>query len=200
MQMNKMKSLFLLLNCLFVCFSGCIIPESNHIEPDFYLLSETKLENNDSNASGNFSFYLREIELPRYLKDPRMVYRPTEHTVEFRESKRWGEPLEDGIARAISLNLYNKSPGSRFSIFPNLRKDNLRWDISISFSSFEKVSGHTLVDAQWSAKDKSGVFMSGKYSSELIALKTKDVADELNNYNQALHDLAGAIIQDLSSK
>lgn len=200
MRMNKMRSLFLPIICLILCLSGCIIPESSHVEPDFYLLSDTKLANNENNASGIFSFYLREIELPRYLKDPRMVFRPTEHMVEFREIKRWGEPLEDGIARTTSQNLYNQSIDSRFSIFPNRRKDNLRWDLSISFSSFEKVSNHTLVEAQWSAKDKTGTFVSGKYSSGLIALKSSDINEELNNYNKALHDLAGAIIQELSSK
>ena len=97
-------------------------------------------------------------------------------------------------------NLYNQSIDSRFSIFPNRRKDNLRWDLSISFSSFEKVSNHTLVEAQWSAKDKTGTFVSGKYSSGLIALKSSDINEELNNYNKALHELAGAIIQELSSK
>ena len=179
---------------------GCIIPESNHVAPDFYLLSDLALPAEQTPHDTELTFYLREIELPRYLKDPRMVFRPTEHTVEFREIKRWGEPLEDGIARTTSQNLYNQSIDSRFSIFPNRRKDNLRWDLSISFSSFEKVSNHTLVEAQWSAKDKTGTFVSGKYSSGLIALKSSDINEELNNYNKALHELAGAIIQELSSK
>ena len=108
--------------------------------------------------------------------------------------------MEDGIARTISLNLYNQSLQTRFSIFPNRRKDNLRWDISISFSSFEKVSNQVLVEAQWSAKDKSGAFVSGKYSSGLIALKSTAVANELEMYNLALHDQAETIFQNLSSR
>ena len=200
MRKIKMKLIYLTLTCFFVVLTSCVIPESNHVKPDFYLLSETKLENKENNASEDFSFYLREIELPRYLKDPRMVFRPIEHSVKFRESKRWGEPLEDGIARTISLNLYNQSLQTRFSIFPNRRKDNLRWDISISFSSFEKVSNQVLVEAQWSAKDKSGAFVSGKYSSGLIALKSTAVANELEMYNLALHDLAETIFQNLSSR
>ena len=49
-------------------------------------------------------------------------------------------------------------------------------------------------------KDKTGTFCSGKYSSGLIALKSVVSLEELNNYNKALHELAGAIIQELSSK
>ena len=131
---------------------GCIIPESNHVAPDFYLLSDLALPAEQTPHDTELTFYLREVELPRYLKEPRMVIRPSEHTIKFRESERWGEPLEDGISRAVSLNIQNQVSKSQFSIFPNRRKEGLAWDISISFSSFELIGQEVVVVAKWEAK------------------------------------------------
>ena len=85
------------------------------------------------------SFYLREIELPRYLKDSRLIFRPSANVIECLGKLRgWGEPLADGIARVISLNMQNANSSSYFSIFPNRRKENLNWDLSIAFFLLKK--------------------------------------------------------------
>ena len=185
--------------CMFMILSGCIIPESNHVAPDFYLLSDVKNDDNKSMGDSEISFYLREIELPRYLKDSRMVSRPTDHTIEFRESKRWGEPLEDGIARAISLNIVNQVHSSQFAIFPNRRKDGLNWDISVTFSAFEKASEHIVIEAKWSAKDKSGALVTGSYSSALPLEPNGGESLEISTYNLALDKLAKRILSSLIS-
>ena len=113
------------------------------MEPDFYLLSNTVQDQNQSKINEDHSFYLREIELPEYLKDSRLVLRPTPHTIKFREVDRWGEPLEDGIARVLAMNLQDQFNNSRYSIFPNRRKDGLRWDLAVSFSSFERIANRS---------------------------------------------------------
>ena len=111
-----MKKPYLVLTLTVFALSSCIIPESNHVEPDFYLLSNTVQDQNQSKFNEDHSFYLREIELPEYLKDSRLVLRPTPHTIKFREVDRWGEPLEDGIARVLAMNLQDQFNNSRYSI------------------------------------------------------------------------------------
>lgn len=194
-----MKALSIQIVCIFLIMSGCIMPESNHVEPDYYLLSDIKNDHNGSKENTEVTFYLREIELPRYLKDSRMVTRPTVHTIEFRENKRWGEPLEDGIARAISMNMQNRVASSQFSLFPNRRKDGLRWDISISFASFERASDHIIIDAKWLAKDKSGGGVAGNYSSSFPLDKNSSETDEINTFNLALYELSKSILSSLTS-
>lgn len=199
MRMNKLFVLFSKLTLASVFIAGCIMPESNHVEPDYFLLSEVRAENNESFEKTNFSFYLREIELPRYLKDSRMVYRPSGHKIVFRESKRWGEPLEDGIARVVSMNLQYLDPSSQFSIFPNRRKENLTWDLSIAFSSFEKISDQVAIEAKWSAKHKSSGIVTGVYSSAFPLNRLDSELEEINTFNLGLHELAKSILGGLSS-
>ena len=99
--MNKVKHCFLFIGFIWVIFLGsCIIPDSNHIEPDFYLLHLPRSDANQSinDSSPSLSFYIKEIELPQYLKSTRLTYKSSNEVVEFRDYKRWGEPLADGIS------------------------------------------------------------------------------------------------------
>ena len=185
---------------LFVIFlgHGCIIPESNHVAPDFYLLSDLALPSEQSPHDTELTFYLREIELPRYLKEPRMVIRPSEHTIKFRESERWGEPLEDGISRAVSLNIQNQVSKSQFSIFPNRRKEGLAWDLSISFSSFELIGQEVVVVAKWEAKKKGAELISGSFVQKTEINQSDSVDQEITALNHALFEISSELIKTLT--
>lgn len=195
-----MRNLLLLMCFSMLCLFGCIIPESNHVEPDFFLLSYIPQDLNQSKIHGDNSFYLREIELPQYLKDPRMVVRPTPHTIEFREFDRWGEPLEDGVARVLALNLQEQSNDSIHSIFPNRRKDDLRWDLAVSFSCFERISNDRVsVRSKWTAKERNGLTFSDSFSFEHFLPVSGGESDELDAYNLAIYKLSKNILEKLSS-
>lgn len=187
---------------LFVIFlgPGCIIPESNHVAPDFYLLSDLALPAEQTPHDAELTFYLREIELPRYLKEPRMVIRPSEHTIKFRESERWGEPLEDGISRAVSLNIQNQVSKSQFSIFPNRRKEGLDWDLSISFSSFELIGQEVVVVAKWEAKKKGAELLTGSFVQKTEINQSDSVDQEISALNHSLLELSSELTRTLLVK
>jgi uncharacterized lipoprotein YmbA len=187
---------------LFVIFlgHGCIIPESNHVAPDFYLLSDLALPTEQTPHDAELTFYLREIELPRYLKEPRMVIRPSEHTIQFRESERWGEPLEDGISRAVSLNIQNQVSKSQFSIFPNRRKEGLDWDLSISFSSFELIGQEVVVVAKWEAKKKGAELITGSFVQKTEINQSDSVDQEISALNHSLLELSFELTKTLLIK
>ncbi|MDG1131791.1 MAG: PqiC family protein [Opitutales bacterium] len=195
-----MKKPYSLIPLTVLALAGCIMPESNHVEPDFYLLSNTVQDQNQSKINDDHSFYLREIELPEYLKDSRLVVRPTSHTIKFREVDRWGEPLEDGIARVLAMNLQDQFNDSRYSVFPNRRKDGLRWDLAVSFSSFERiVNDRVSVAAKWSARAKSGTTISDSFFFEYALPLPGNESDELKAYNLALYSLSENILEELST-
>ena len=190
----------LILMLVVLALVGCFMPESNHVEPDFYLLSNTLQDQNQSKINQDHSFYLREIELPRYLKDSRLVVRPTPHTIKFRDVDRWGEPLEDGIARVLAMNLQDQFNDSRYSIFPNRRKEGLRWDLAVSFSSFERIANNRVsIAAKWTARGNDRKDISGSFSLEYVLPLPGDESDELKAYNLALYSLSKNILEELST-
>ena len=195
-----MKKSYILTLLTVLALASCIMPESNHVEPDFYLLSNTVQDQNQSKINDDHSFYLREIELPEYLKDSRLVVRPTSHTIKFREVDRWGEPLEDGIARVLAMNLQDQFNDSRYSVFPNRRKEGLRWDLAVSFSSFERiVNDRVSVAAKWSARAKSSTTISDSFFFEYALPLPGNESDELKAYNLALYSLSENILEELST-
>ena len=197
---NNLKTVHLFALFVILLSHGCIIPESNHVAPDFYLLSDLTLPAERAPHDTEITFYLREIELPRYLKEPRMVIRPSDHTIQFRESKRWGEPLEDGISRAVSLNIQNQVSKSQFSIFPNRRKEGLAWDLSISFSSFEIIGQEVVVVAKWEAKKKGAELITGSFVQKSEINQSASVEEEITALNHALFDLSSKLIKTLLVK
>ncbi len=195
-----MKKSYILTLLTVLALASCIMPESNHVEADFYLLSNTVQDQNQSKINDDHSFYLREIELPEYLKDSRLVVRPTSHTIKFREVDRWGEPLEDGIARVLAMNLQDQFNDSRYSVYPNRRKEGLRWDLAVSFSSFERiVNDRVSVAAKWSARAKSGTTISDSFFFEYALPLPGNESDELKAYNLALYSLSENILEELST-
>lgn len=146
--MKSHHAIFLFLTTLFLILGSCVIPESNHIQPTFYLLSESEADGNKSQQSSEVSFFLREVELPTYLQDNRLVSRPAKGVIEFREADRWGEPLDEGIARVVGLNLGKRLNTLNYSVFPQRKKVPCSYELSITILRFERIgSGAILLEA-----------------------------------------------------
>ncbi len=167
---NKNTALFVFFLIGSLLTPSCILPEANHVEPDFYLLTLPDYEQNktDRGSSPASTFYLREIELPKYLQDNRLVFRPSMESVEFREYKRWGEPLEDGISRVLGNNLAQRLGTLSYSVFPNRRKNGPQFEIAISVLSFEKSSdGKAVLDALIEIRDLGGDSFRDSFQTSL---------------------------------
>lgn len=192
--------------------SSCIVPESTHVKPTFHLLSKTTFDQNQTTPSavqlkeGNHSqlvhpFYLRQIELPYYLQENRIVNRPKQGEIEFRENDRWGEPLIEGIGRVVGLNLSQILNSPFYSVYPHRKKIGANWDISITIIRFEKVSNNeVLLEASWEIfnmnfKNGSYPFRSGKVD-KLVSIERSRGADSIiKDEVIALSDSLGVLSQ-----
>ena len=64
------------------------------------------------------SIYIDKVDIPPYLDDKRLVIRLSDQQVEYEEFIRWAEPLDQGIGRAIALNLVNLPGVEEVSFYP----------------------------------------------------------------------------------
>jgi uncharacterized lipoprotein YmbA len=135
----------LLLVSLLLILASCVIPESNHVRPTYHLLSELGAEGNESLPPGEVSFYVSQVELPTYLQDSRLVSRPSEGLIEFRENDRWGEPLEEGIARVLGLNLGRRLNTFSYSVYPHRKKVSCMYDLGITVQRFERIDSESIL-------------------------------------------------------
>ena len=154
----KLSTILLFLFTFFVLFlTSCIIPDSNHRVPNFYLLNSAGNDRNKTEAFPEISFYVNEVRLAQYLQDNRMVDRPNDEVIEFRENERWGEPLEVGISRVVGQNLSTIVGTLNYGVFPHRKKFGLNLEIELTVDRFEKISDQLVqVKAFWEIKLKDG--------------------------------------------
>lgn len=84
--------------------AGCtLLPEPRPDPTRYYVLTTQPAA--AAPAGGSAAVQLRPIEVAGYLRNRPMVVRRGASEIEFREHARWGEPLEQGIARGLSAEL-----------------------------------------------------------------------------------------------
>jgi uncharacterized lipoprotein YmbA len=84
--------------------AGCtLLPEARPDPTRFYVLTSTSSP--AAGAGSALAVHLRPIEVAGYLRNRPMVVRRGASEIEFREHARWGEPLEQGIARVLAAEL-----------------------------------------------------------------------------------------------
>jgi uncharacterized lipoprotein YmbA len=177
--------------------SSCIVPESTHKESTFHLLTKTNYDQNNTitetsievdgaNVDTVGTFYLRQIELPYYLQENRIIIRPDHGKIEFRENQRWGEPLVEGIGRVLGLNLSHLLQSSFYSVYPHREKVGTRFEISLTIHRFERVSSSkVLFEGTWQLFTND--FKNGTYpitNGKEIVFVDIDISDS----NEAIVD------------
>ncbi len=133
--------LFLPISCVNV------IPDSTHVEPTNYLLTETEtdLPPPDADFINGAFFYVRPVELAPYLGSSRLVYRSSANMVTFSDTHRWGEPLEEGIGRVIGKNLSGLLGTLNYSAYPNRKKPRNDFEVGLSIERFERIAGNKVL-------------------------------------------------------
>ena len=86
--------------------AGCtLLPEPRPDPTRFYVLAADAAP---AVAPGGAAVQLRAVEVAGYLRNRPMVVRRGGSEIEFREHARWGEPLEQGVARVLSSGLRSR--------------------------------------------------------------------------------------------
>ncbi len=211
-----MKFLGALLIVTITSFTSCIVPESTHVEPTYHLLTESvfdinrtslsKINFNDSNDSLlKNTFYLRQVELPSYLIENKLIERVSHGEVLFRENHRWGEPIDEGVCRVLSLNLSRELKSPFYSAFPHRKKMGSYIEISVRLNRFEKVSDSVvLLRGSWQlfVNDfESGQIpiVSGNETIEINIEQNKLVKNEVLALSDSLSSFAKVISQSVFS-
>ncbi len=97
-EMHRVLNKGLAAVILLAVLAGCgSTPNSKH-----YILRARQLP---PQADSTLSVGVGPIEVPEYLQRNSLVFSSGDNRVNLAHTQRWAEPLEDGIARVITLNL-----------------------------------------------------------------------------------------------
>ena len=144
----KSKTVSVIISFNLILLGACVsvVPKSTHVEPTNYLLTpvDSNLSTSDSDFLNGMSFYVRQVELATYLEDRGLVSRAESNKVEFSNLHRWGEPLDEGIARVVAKNLSMVLGTLNYSAYPHRQKPQCDVDIGLHIERFEAVSRATV--------------------------------------------------------
>jgi hypothetical protein len=87
-----------------------VVPPPGDDPTRYFVLSDPVSVAAEAPAAGAVRIGLREIRLESYLKRREMVVRTGDNEVEFRDFRRWAEPLEAAVARVVRVRLL-EGPG-----------------------------------------------------------------------------------------
>lgn len=97
------------------------------------------------------------VTLPAYLDRPQMVIRPAPDRIEITEFAQWGEPLRNGVARVVAVNLARLLPESRVITFPWRSTEEIAYQVVLDIAQMDgPARGSIALDARWRVLDRSG--------------------------------------------
>lgn len=186
-----------LIPLLILSFTGCVIPESNHVEPEYHLLTSRFIETNDSLRIPDISFHVREVSLPPYLDENRLVHRKSRSSINYLENHRWGEPLGEGISRVTGLNLSKMFDCLAFSSYPNRSRQGALYEISISILKFERFDHQNVrLEAVIEIFHKNHLQLQLE-TSEVVQLTSRKTSSEVEALSSALFRLSQLIADSI---
>jgi uncharacterized lipoprotein YmbA len=94
--------------------------------------------------------------VPAYLDRPQLVVRTAPDRIEISEFAQWGEPLREGVARVVAVNLSRLLPESLVVTFPWRGADTVEYQVLLDVTQLDGAPGDGVVlDARWRVLDAS---------------------------------------------
>jgi hypothetical protein len=118
----------LLLGLLAACN---VVPPAEEDPTRYFVLSDPVSAAVQAPATGAVRIGLMEIKLEDYLKKREMVMRTGENEVEFRDFRRWAEPLDAAVMRIVRLRLLEAPEVAQVATAPFRADQQHDYDVAI---------------------------------------------------------------------
>jgi uncharacterized lipoprotein YmbA len=188
--------------CLLVAACSLPLPQAQADPTKFYVLS-APAHPAVAPAANAPALRLRPVELPTYLKSQEIVVRNGENEVEFREFARWGEPLDQGIARVLREELLNRGAASavQSGVLRPSEMTDVKYALNVRVLAAEgDADGSVRFEAAWelySTGDNPAAVARGDYYGKELRWTPRHEASLAAALSRAVDGLASDIAANL---
>lgn len=169
-------------------------PHSN-----YYLLTAQQLPS----ASGQQpALGIGPVSIPEYLNRTGLVYSKAGNQLQISRQERWAEPLEDGIARVLGLNLANLLNTENVRSFPWSAERAPDYGVKVNVLSLDANDSKATLVAEWLVyRPATGEPVSRKISQLQQALPPGEVQASglAPAYSELLYQLSELIAAAVSA-
>lgn len=143
------------------------------------------------------TIYVGRPDLPGYLEGNRLQYRVETGAVHRIAGARWGEPVEEGVARALSEYLIQNGAYAESGFYPWPRQSEAP-RLRVRLHQFSATGeGVILVTAGWWIEGPEGTLAQGMFTADDQTWQPGNAESLVRGLNQALQGLADAIREQI---
>jgi uncharacterized lipoprotein YmbA len=145
-------------------------------------------------ADTGSGFYVARPDLPTYLEGNRMQYRGEDGELQSLDGARWGEPLREGIARALAQQCGGQGNG----FYPWPQASAQAKTLRVQLHQFGATAdGQVQLVAHWQLEGTGGgVTSQGSYVAEQLTWTPGQAPSLVAGLNAALAALAQEILAE----
>lgn len=154
----------------------------------YYLLSAAT--NTDQAAAITQTVGLGPIEVAEYLQRSQVIVNRDANSLQMSDNAYWGEPLEKGIIRVLSINLMNHQPSRSIETFPWRNDSTPPISIRLQVHDLQIIDGNAVINASWkliATASKKTLAQNHYIRKKACSENARDIADA---YSVLLAELA----------
>jgi uncharacterized lipoprotein YmbA len=150
-----------------ILLAGCFKRGDRH-PVSFYGLSslpETEMGTQIAGAGDHLTIAVGPVVFPKYLGQPQIVTRTSDHTLNLDEFHRWMGPLEDDFKQTLNKNLSKLLSGDRFLVIPWRAQVDIDCQVGMEVTRFDgQLGGDVSLNVTWGIFGDDGrkLLLSGK--------------------------------------
>ena len=125
--------------------------------PDFYMFDPGIREEQLPGFARGVAIGVGPIEVPKHLDRNQIVTRETETKLGLADRVQWAEPVRDGIARVVAVNLAVELDTNRVFILPQRQRRKLDFRVNVFSGRLDGALGTQVVlGARWTISSGDG--------------------------------------------
>lgn len=132
---------------LVVLISSLLVGCQQSPRKQYYLLSATPVASQTEAITTTIG--LGPIEVAEYLQRLQMVVNQDNNSLQLTENAYWGEPLQKGITRVLSINLMNNQSSRLVETFPWRSDVTPSISLRLTVRDMQLVKGAAVINASW---------------------------------------------------
>jgi uncharacterized lipoprotein YmbA len=192
---------FCLLASLFCLLTSCNLPltSAKSDQTRYFLLTSAEIrpETDAAVALKRWVVGVRAVDVAAYLRTKSFAVRSQANEIAFLDFARWGEPLDQGIARVLAENLRSFKNVARVSLQPFRVDDQRDFEIAVNVNACEGTAdGAVRFAATWRIPAPAGsnaTTAEGSYAATGLRWDSHDCGQLAARLSEALAGLSREI-------
>lgn len=178
--------------------AGCA---TSPVEGPFYYLLSAQSEQSSATELDAFKVGLGPVDLPTYLERDGILTFSDNNQLNYSQSHRWAEPLQENVLAVLQANLIRLLPNQQIVYFPWRQLDKPRYQVMINFTQFALHAEQRVeLAAIWTLNDGGGEQILVRNADFSLPITDSDYSSIVKAQSMLLSKLSAQIAEAVADQ